>query len=235
MMPMTSEFYIRNIANVVHSWMSYIYEVSDTKHFAAESSLRYPIAGLLERKKSVNLFMEDGHPMFNNARVDFKWEEKGEIVYLELKHVRDVSINVQEIFDDIFRLAFINDAKAHKYFLLCGESTIFEKRIRQRTIIEEQATTQDTGKVKIKQSGGDVKYLFDNYFSFETNEMNQIGTKVCEFNCENTYYNTFKDTYSPKCKVGMEIPSKIKVRTNLMQPIDKGLRSAVAIWKVEMI
>jgi hypothetical protein len=50
--PLIEETYIRSVASVLHSWLNYLYEVSNTKHLAAESSLRFPIAALLERTSS---------------------------------------------------------------------------------------------------------------------------------------------------------------------------------------
>ena len=241
---MAPSFYIRYVANVVHSWMSYIYEVSETKHFAAESSLRYPIAGLLERKKDISLFMEEDHPIFSDARIDFMWKNDQKKIYLELKYIRDISINVQEIFDDIFRLAFIQEGHAQAYFLMCGESANFIKRIQRRTRIVNKPVVKKNGKINVEQSGKKRAFLFRKIFSFDPcNRTNRRpgykNIKEFEFKADDNayykYYSTFKDTYSNKCKLKMQFPDCLKIKTTLVQPINKGLRSAVAIWKIEKI
>lgn len=241
------EFDIRNIANVVHSWMSYIFEVSSTKHLAAESSLRYPIVGLLERRRGTNVFMEVQHPNFEKALIDFKWEneDNSSTCYLELKYVRDKSINVQDFFDDIFRLALIPEKNARKFFLLCGQSDDFKKRIQNRQLNadgeEERAVTKEKQQVKFKQTNKNKqdKCIFDDILSFDVSGDGKVATKEFEFMQQNDnlhgFYNKFVEAYSQKCKNDVLLPEKIKIKTTLMQPIDKCLLSAVAVWEIESI
>ena len=123
-----SDFHIRNIANVVHSWMGYLYEVSEVKYLAAESSLKYPIVGLLERKVAItNIELEIEHPSFSQKRVDFYWEDRYTKNYMEMKYIRDSKVDVQKILNDVFRLSLIDTEDAKRYFLVCGTYVDFQK------------------------------------------------------------------------------------------------------------
>lgn len=231
---MQSDFCIRNIANVVHSWMGYLYEVSEVKHLAAESSLRYPIAGLLERKKAItNIQMEIEHPGFLRKRVDFYWETESTKNYMEMKYVSDLKVNIQKILNDVFRLALIDDEGARKYFLVCGKSVDFQKYFQMINPNEsDQKAVEISEVIKVKQSGNNHNNALGGYFSFDNNCNNKI--KTIELS-NDEYYKNFKVDYLNCRKNDYEIPDKITIQTELMQSIDKGLESAVAIWKIEKI
>lgn len=243
----TNDFYIRNVANVVHSWMSYLYEVSETKHLAAESSLRYPISGLLERKDDIKLEMEVQHPCFKRKRIDFMWTRKKEPsdgVYLEMKYVRNQSINIQDFFDDIFRLALINEnARFKKYFLVCGKTIDFEVHFREILINNQYDdsslvyTKKEPYKVK-QRTISNKEHIFDSVFTFNNDPKKQIPSKKV-FNTTDgnisKYYVDFKNRYCELCKEEFQIPLQLKIKTTLLQPIDKGLQSSVAIWEIEGI
>lgn len=238
---MTNDFYIRNVANVVHSWMSYLYEVSKTEHLTAESSLRYPISGLLERKDDIILEMEVPHPCFVRKRIDFKWVNKLQLenkAYLEMKYVRDQSINIQEIFDDIFRLALIDDSSSKKYLLVCGKTIDFDAHFRKipiNNLSTQKAVDEVDGSYVVKRNTRNSKYLFDIIFSFNDKSKRAWGHK--EISTSNThlkaYYTDFVSRYQNCCKEGYQIPKRLKIRATLLQPIDKGLQSSVAIWEIE--
>ncbi len=198
---MTNDFYIRNVANVVHSWMSYLYEVSETKHLAAESSLRYPISELLERKDDIKLEMEVRHPCFKRKRIDFMWTYKKQPsygAYLEVKYVRDQSINTQDFFDDIFRLALI-DENAHfkKYFLVCGKTIDFGAHFRETLINNQDVdsalfyTAKEPYKVK-QRTLSNKEYIFDSVFMFNNDPKKQ--------NSSNKYFNTTDVNINKLCR-----------------------------------
>ena len=160
-----ASFNIRNVANVVHSWIGYLYEVSETKHLAAESSLRYPITGLLERKGEIsNIELEKIHPYFSQKRIDFYWKMENVENYLEMKYVRSSYVNAQKILNDVFRLALIGNENTHKYFLVCGKIEDFQKYFQNFQNKIKAIEKMNEG-VKILQSG-DGNKLFDSYFSF---------------------------------------------------------------------
>lgn len=230
---------IRSISHVVHSWMSYLYEVSETPHLAAESSLRYPITGFLERQENVEIAMEAKHSFFPEAQIDFAWKLKDEDSYMEMKYVRDQSIDVSSIFDDIFRLALIPqnhlEQKQHRFFLICGKTYDFVKRVQHRMgkkAIEESS-------LHIEQSGENIKYVFDNILSFEIKSTQEgvkdVNVKEFTFDTSNIYYRDFVDRYKQKCITGNVIPETMRIRTTLLEPIDLGLKSAVAIWEIERV
>ena len=231
---------IKSICNVVHSWMGYIYEVSSTKHFAAESSLRYPIVGYLERLGAI-IEMEEKHPIFPGSQIDFKWTLKDNVSYMEMKYVRNRTINIQSIYDDIFRLALIPEENAHKYFLICGENHDFETHIRNRTISDVVIPTEGHEEVKISNSGKRNVYAFDNILSFSTQggskpETNSnISEKTNEFDIKNVYYNDFKQRYDVKCLKDNALPSNLNIKSILLQPVNMGLSSAVGLWEIQNI
>lgn len=243
-------YYIGNVADVIHSWMNYIYEVSDTDHLAAESSLRYPIAGLLERKKDdVSVAMEVEHPCYKDARVDFMWKNKTDSVFLEMKYVKEDSINVQDFFDDIFRLATIPEENCHKYFLVCGKIDDFKKNFERRKVSTKNAYTsvlkKKGEKVRVKQNTSTRASAFDEILSFVIQPSPQetiIGENIAEkmycFSAKRKlykYYQEFKKAYTKKCKGGYQCPRKITIKTILLQPINKGFTSSVAVWKIEQV
>lgn len=234
---MTTEFYIRNVADVVHSWMNYLYEVSDTKHLAAESSLRYPISGLLERKKDIDLEMEVDHPNFTDARIDFMWSQQCGGAYLELKYIRDGSVDVQSIYDDIFRLALIKKKKYSSYLLICGESNNFDKYFKNRKVHVERPFKEGET-IKIRQTGGNMEYVFQSIFAFDMADNNldhEIATQNFDGEKEGDYYCDFKSRYDKKLKNNNTNPTNITIRTTLIQEINKGFKSSVALWKIERV
>ena len=242
-------YYIGNVADVVHSWMNYIYEVSDTEHLAAESSLRYPIAGLLERKKGeISLSMEVDHPCFDDARIDFMWSDKTDKVYLEMKYVNDKSIDVQDFFDDIFRLATIPEENCHRYFLVCGKIDDFRKNFERKQINPRTAYASSLVKkgnsVKVKPNNSKRIFVFDDILSFVLNQsplkltQKAIGEKEYCFAVKRKlykYYQEFKKVYNKKCINGYKCPSRITIKTILLQPINKGFTSSVAVWRIEQV
>ena len=240
---MVSGFYTRNIANVVHSWMNYLYEVSETEHLAAESSLRYPIAGLLERKKGITLKMEEDHPCFNDARIDFTWTDGTEVVFLEMKYVRNEEISIQEFYDDIFRLATIPEPHSHKYFLVCGREDYFKSQFERRMINIKSFLSSKIIKQKnhilIAQNGPKREFAFDNILSFSIDgKTDNSEIRDCIFGARKKYYKfyqTFRNTYKNKCRNGYDIPKNLHIRTTLLQPINNGFRSSVAVWEIESI
>ena len=215
--------------NVVHSWMGYLYEVSEIKHLAAESSLKYPIIGLLERKNEVsNIKLEYLHPYFEYKRIDFYWEVGCVKNYMEMKYIRDSKVDVQKILNDVFRLALLKDENINKYFLVCGRVEDFQKYF-QKNSGNEKSIEEVEGKIKILQSKDEKYNIFDSFFSFDVDS----NTKIVEQHEESSgYFKTFKDEYASRCHSDYSIPNEIIITTKLVQPIDKGLRSAVAIWKI---
>lgn len=242
-------YYIGNVADVVHSWMNYIYEVSDTEHLAAESSLRYPIAGLLERKKGeISLSMEVDHPCFDDSRIDFMWSDKTDKVYLEMKYVNDKSIDVQDFFDDIFRLATIPEENCHRYFLVCGKIDDFRKNFERRQINPRTAYASSLVKkgksVKIKPNNSKRIFVFDDILSFDLIQAPQekrkgnVEERTYCFSAKKKlykYYQAFKKEYTKKYRRSYQCPRKIAIKTILLQPINKGFTSSVAVWKIEQV
>lgn len=228
-----SDFYIRNIANVVHSWMGYLYEVSEVKHLAAESSLRYPIVGLLERKiSSDNIKLECCHPCFEQKRVDFYWEDRYTKNYMEMKYIRDSKVDVQTILNDVFRLALIDDKAAQKYFLVCGRAVNFQKYFQNVIQNESDQMVKPNNVITVKQNGESNYNALDSYFCF----VDKPEKKIIKLNIKNDkYYKKFAKEYKPCCTKGFVIPAAITISIELLQPINKGLESAVAIWKIERI
>lgn len=224
---------ILNVANVVHSWMGYLYEVSEVKHLAAESSLKYPIVGLLERKVAItNVELEIEHPSFSQKRVDFYWEANSTKNYMEMKYIRDVTVDIQKILNDVFRLALLDQKGANKYFLVCSKLADF-KRYFQNVSQESNKPIVDeiSRKTKVVQCGGIKKKILDQYFSFD----DRSNVKEVRINVANDkYYKKFQEDYDCCCNEGI-IPNEITIKTELVQPIDKGLKSAVAVWAIERI
>ena len=240
---MVSDFYIRNVANVVHSWMNYLYEVSETEQLAAESSLRYPIAGLLERKKDVTLNMEEDHPCFNDARIDFTWNDGKETVFLEMKFVKNEEISVQEFYDDLFRLATIPETHCHKYFLVCGREDSFKAQFERRMIniksLISSKIKKQNKRIHIVQNGSKREFAFDNILSFSIDGKTDYSEKRdCIFSAKKKYYKyyqVFRKTYKNKCRDGYEIPKRIHIQTTLLQHINMGFKSSVAVWEIKSL
>lgn len=229
-----SDFNIRNIANVVHSWMGYLYEVSEVKHLAAESSLRYPIVGLLERKDAItNIIMEIGHPCFEQKRVDFYWEDRYTKNYMEMKYIRDSKVDVQKILNDVFRLSLIDTEDAKRYFLVCGTYVDFQKYFQNVSQNESnQNLLKDSGQIVVAQSGNCIDHILERYFSFDKDK----NKREVKLDTENdSYYKQFKEEYDSSCRKGCVIPNKMTISTELLQSINKGLKSAVAVWEIERV
>ena len=228
-----SDFHIRNIANVVHSWMGYLYEVSEVKHLAAESSLKYPIVGLLERKVAItNIELEIEHPSFSLKRVDFYWEGNSTKNYMEMKYIRDSKVDIQKILNDVFRLALIDDKDAQKYFLACGRAMNFQKYFQNVSQNESnQKIIEIIDEVIVKQSGESNNNALDTYFCF----VEELDKRIIIDVENDKHYKKFKEEYEDSCKDGYMIPDMITISIKLLQPINKGLESAVAVWKIERI
>lgn len=215
--------------NVVHSWMGYLYEVSEIKDLTAESSLKYPIIGLLERKREIsNIQLECLHPCFEYKRIDFYWEIGDLKNYMEMKYIRDSNVDVQKILDDVFRLALLRGGNICKYFLVCGRVEDFQKYFQRNSGNEKPIKKEEGEKIKILQSKDKKDNIFDSFFSFNVDD----NTKIIEQKENNRYFKTFKSKYVLRCRSDYSIPDNIIIKTKLVQPIDKGLRSAVAIWEI---
>lgn len=230
--PLIEETYIRSVASVLHSWLNYLYEVSNTKHIAAESSLRFPIAALLERT-DVKLTLEKGHPCFKRKRVDFYWETRGFDIYMEAKYVRGKNQPVhQDIYNDLFRLALIGDDKIQNritYFLICGNIKDFGEYFGI-TNQSKAYNKNERGGIKLNSYTTEVEGSINDILSYNFNE----AIKELDFSRANEFYNSFVDNYSSD-NSGSLIPQSIKIRTTLMMPYSRELESAVAIWKVERV
>ena len=229
---MTSvNFNIQSVANVVHSWMSYIYEVSDTKHLAAESSLRYPIVGYFERCNNIKILMEEDLPSFSGKRVDFMWTEENKYkYYMEMKYIRDNSINVQGIYDDIFRLALIEDDNSMKYFMLCGNIDDFVAKIFKK---ERIPFYEEDGKIILNEHDNYTQKILCDILPFEINDEFKTNTFYAKKG-NNFYSFVHNKKYYPKGKK-MLAPKSIEIATKLVQPYSKGLKSAVAICEIRKI
>ena len=230
--PLIEETYIRSVASVLHSWLNYLYEVSNTKHLAAESSLRFPIAALLERT-DVKLTLEKEHPCFIRKRVDFYWETRGYDIYMEAKYVRGKNQPVyQDIYNDLFRLALIGDDKIQNritYFLICGNKKDFGEYFGI-TNQSKAYNKNERGGIKLNSYTTTVEVNINDILSYNFNE----AIKELDFSRANKFYNSFVDNYSSD-NSGSFIPQSIKIRTTLMMPYSRELESAVAIWKVERV
>lgn len=232
--PQIEETYIRSVASVLHSWLNYLYEVSNTKHLAAESSLRFPIAGFLERK-DVKLTLEKEHPYFKRKRVDFYWKTRGFNIYMEAKYIRGKNQPVyQDIYNDLFRLALIGDDKIQNritYFLICGNKKDFDKYFG----ITNQSKAYDKnerGGIKLNSYTTKVEGNINDILSYNFNEV----IKELDFSRANDFYNSFVGNYDSDTNTNASpIPQSIKIRTTLLMPYSRDLESAVAIWKVERV
>ena len=230
--PLIEETYIRSVASVLHSWLNYLYEVSNTKHLAAESSLRFPIAGFLERK-DVKLTLEKEHPYFKRKRVDFYWETRGFDIYMEAKYVRGKNQPVhQDVYNDLFRLALISGEKLQNkitYFLICGNIKDFGEYFG----ITNQSKAYDKdegGGIKLNSYTTKVEGDINDILSYDFND----AIKEIDFSRVNEFYKSFVDNYNSDTNDSL-IPQSIKIRTTLMMPYSRELESAVAIWKVERV
>lgn len=230
--PQIEETYIRSVASVLHSWLNYLYEVSNTKHLAAESSLRFPIAGFLERK-DVKLTLEKEHPYFKRKRVDFYWKTRGFDIYMEAKYVRGKNQPIcQDIYNDLFRLALIDDGKHRNnitYFLICGNIKDFGKYFgitnQSKAYFEDEG-----GGIKLHSYKTKVEGNINEILSCDINE----DIREFEFHKNNEFYNSFVEKYHSDTN-SSPIPQSLKIRTTLMMSYTKELESAVAIWKVERV
>ena len=228
------ETYIRSVASVLHSWLNYLYEVSNTEHLAAESSLRFPIAALLERK-NVNLTLEKEHPCLKRKRVDFYWKTRGFNIYMEAKYIRRKNQPVyQDIYNDLFRLALIGDDKIQNritYFLICGNKKDFDEYFG----ITNQSKAYDKnerGGIKLNSYTTKVEGNINDILSYNFNEV----IKELDFSRANDFYNSFVGNYDSDTNTNASpIPQSIKIRTTLLMPYSRDLESAVAIWKVERV
>lgn len=239
MIDLTRKQIIVSIANVVHAWLSYLYEVSNTEHLTAESSICYPITGLLERERHIVVEMEKHHPVFDNKRVDFFWKIiEGEQVYdcyMEMKYKRENSGIGKDIVFDLFRLAMIQTDKSYKYFLLCGQEKDFKNILDDQ---QEKPVSEKNGKVtavqsqSIKEQEKNETILSLKFFDEEAlKDASNISSYT--FKAGNTHFDAFINdtTYFP-ADGSIAKPKQIKIFTKLVQPYSKQLKSAVAIWEI---
>lgn len=230
--PLIEETYIRSVASVLHSWLNYLYEVSNTKHLAAESSLRFPIAALLERK-NVNLTLEKEHPFFKRKRVDFYWKTRGFDIYMEAKYIRGKNQPVyQDVYNDLFRLALISGDKLQNkitYFLISGNIKDFGEYFGI-TNQSKAYNKNERGCIKLNSYTTKVEEGINDILSCNFNE----AIKELDFSRVNKFYKSFVDDYNSDTNAS-PIPQSIKIRTTLLMPYSRDLESAVAIWKVERV
>lgn len=230
--PLIEETYIRSVASVLHSWLNYLYEVSNTKHLAAESSLRFPIAALLERT-DVKLTLEKEHPCFKGKRVDFYWETRGYDIYMEAKYVRGKNQPMhQDVYNDLFRLALISGDKLQNkitYFLISGNIKDFGKYFGI-TNQSKAYNKNERGCIKLNSYTTKVEEGINDILSCNFNE----AIKELDFSRVNKFYKSFVDDYNSDTNAS-PIPQSIKIRTTLLMPYSRDLESAVAIWKVERV
>ncbi len=238
MIDLTRKKIVVSIANVVHAWLSYLYEVSNTEHLTAESSICYPITGLLERDQQVEVEMKKHHPIFGNKRVDFYWKIKeGEQIYncyMEMKYKRHNTGIGKDIIFDLFRLSMIQMEGTYKYFLLCGKEIDFKNILNN----DPQAVEVKEGKVVAAQSQPEVdpdKNETILSLNFLDEEALKDATKIPSYTFKegDAYFDEFigDTTYFP-VDGSIAKPKQIKINTQLVQPYSKNLKSAVAIWEI---
>lgn len=229
---------IQRLGQAVGAWLDY-YAVSDTQKILAESAVRFPIVGFLERQDNIKVQLEYKHSIFVTRRIDIEWEGKDgtSLGLMEIKYIRRDSMSKEEkqrIINDLIRLGMLpEDSTSAKYFLLCGDRTLFDDLFCiRKNIVMNSLSSQKIIPLSQKQSSKvnrrrKVKTHLDYWIDFNKSDKHIVACKsfvkkfIKEFAVE--YYGN--DNYK-KMEIGWAFT------TSLMYAKWSG-KSFVGIWKIE--
>ena len=227
--------FVTNLADAIYHWLNYMVCTSNST-LLAESSIRYPLAEYLERKRSAKVKLEVAHPLFEYRRLDFAYKrDEGANVstgYIELKLVSSATSNkseIQRIFNDLIRLGFQSNHKVN-YFILCGNLKDFAlnfKSIRQKPKDWQEVMNHDNREgVKAEGPYKDwFPFVMGETITFKPSDFDQFSV----FNEKDDYGYKWRKEVNPK-----PVLKKVNCRLEAARPLnDKYTTSqCVYIWKV---
>ncbi len=232
---------IQRLGQTVGAWLDYYYAVSSTQKILAESAVRFPIVGFLERQDNIKVQLEYKHSVFVTRRIDIEWEcRKNEMKLglMEVKYIRKDSMSEEEkqrIINDLIRLGMLpKDDTSARYFLLCGDRTLFDNLfcIRKNSAKNRQSSQQIirlSPKQSFKKSYGyrKLKTHLDYWLDFNKSDKRVVTCKSFRQNFLRRFAIEYygNDNYK-KMRIGWAFT------TSLMYVKQDG-RSFVGIWKIE--
>lgn len=208
------------MAQAILLHLSYIQSVSDTK-LLAESSIRYPLVEYAERRfrpAPVKIELEFSHPTFARRRCDLLMEETNSKNVFEFKYVREDTHNdFQEYFNDILRLHNLHALGFDTFFIVCGNSILFNMEFRNTRV----------GTLLLSTKKGRPSGIFSKCLSFSSN--NPI--KIIDTNKFKSNYSAFTSEYKFKKKGGSH-PSNQLFETRLVFLKYDGSPQSIGVWEV---
>ncbi len=224
------------LTRAIHNWLTYNSIVSRAE-LLAESSIRYPLCEYIERQMGLKCELEFDHELFVQKSIDFYWEneqgEDKEINYLELKFVRKDTTSRKEtrrVFDDLYRLSYLQKDNAKCYFIMCGDTQLFLQQFK-----ESKALRPKRGRPRknpISQNGEDnlqlENHVFQDWFSFK--EADAEKTIKQEEKKYDDVYNNFKKHYK-LIKSDPDFQWRKSFKTRLVEYVDNKNQS-IGLWEV---
>lgn len=215
---MISDVQLAQMAQAVYLNLSYLESVSNTK-LLAESSIKYPLVEFAERRmKAKKIELEYPHPSYERRRCDLMIEDSYDKNVFEFKYIRDVTHNeFQDYFDDFLRLHNLHELGYKSYFVVCGNSLLFNKEFRNTKTVSKVLGTS-----KGRPSG-----VFSKCLSFSVKKKcKYIDTSKFDRN-----YNVFTSDYKLRA-AGAVHPIRQSFETRLVFLKYGDAPQSIGIWEI---
>lgn len=215
---MISNIQLSQMASAIYLNLSYLESVSNTK-LLSESSIRYPLVEFAERRlRDSKIQLEFSHPTYERRRCDLLISDLTSNNVFEFKYVREnTHTEFQEYFDDLIRLHNLHSLGYKAFFIVCGNSILFNKEFRNLS-----AVTKIIGTKRGRPSG-----VFAKCLSFSVKNTNKtIDTTKYKAN-----YSSFVADYKFRT-TGKVHPAKEVFDTRLVFLKYDGSPQSVGIWEV---
>lgn len=221
---MFQDYELKLMADIILHNLSYLKGVSRTS-VLSESAIKYPLIEYAERRLNVSkVLLEYSHPIYKYRRCDMYIEhnvsENPEDIkssVLEFKYIRENTHNeFQSYFDDLIRLRNIIETNRKAYFVVCGETILFNNQFRNY----KKAQSICLPDKKPRPSGPFSKCLS---FSIKSTRK-EIDTDQFAEN-----YTIFREQY--KCRVSMYHPER-QIFSSRLVCISESNQMCIAIWEI---
>lgn len=248
---MEKEINLKQLANAVQWWMSYVSAVGRS-YVLAESSIKYPLAEYLERSNLNKIELEFGHPKLSKKRFDLHYEDaKNCKTAIEFKFIKNGSTRdtneKKRVFNDLMRLHLYLEDDKKGYFLICGAQSDFFKDFF-RLLTKPAKSTKDNPYITEDKSVKKVinlrsKGFYSQWFSFDIkNPEKHINLQIKSGQYKKIYdsfIEDYKDSYikttptDPDLKLPASITTKLVYLSKEKKHEDKYYQPAtVGIWEI---
>lgn len=232
------------MAEAICHWWAYQNQIGRS-HMIHEASLRYPLADFLTAYETMvkQVRLEVKHPLFKSKRIDVEVQggkESSDRMFFELKISKketgnEQGVEWQRIFDDVVRLAYLNQQQRHScFFIMCGPTDEFLSYfigVKQRLVKEGDRVT-----IRLNSDSSDDAQeitlgIYSSWFSFKVG--GKASVPFVSIN-DQRGLNKFQKNYSYRDTEHEFFTDSIVIKTTCMALTPTVNRThAAGIWKIE--